>query len=217
MTRRTRAADADAAFAAAFPAHATTADTSNTVADAREVVTTTMQDAVAPAASEEVLVPPEDIHDFTGTTQSIEDSHIVTNTRNTYNRTLTDFMIYLFTNSNLKLVNIARLTAAKEVDDARQTTKQREAKRAFRAECVVQLKRMNRIEGNPPIHLSGPNAINYEDIAKYMGTKQRIVDVDPDLANRLAATDGAAVLNSASGRGKVKVVVRLSDSSYSAV
>ena len=92
---------------------------------------------MAPAASEEVLVPAEDIHDFTGTTQSVEDSHIVTNTRNTYNRTLTDFMIYLFTNSNLKLVNIARLTAAKAVDDARQTTKQREANRAFRAECVV--------------------------------------------------------------------------------
>ena len=76
---------------------------------------------------------------------------------------------------------------------------------------------MNRIEGNPPIHLSGPNTINYEDIAKYMGTKRRIVDVDPDLANRLAAMDGAAVLNSAGGRGKVKVVMRLSDSSYSAV
>ena len=126
-------------------------------------------------------------------------------------------MIYLFTNSNLKLVNIARLTAAKAVDDARETTKQREAKRAFRAECVVQLKRMNRVEGNPPIHLSGPNAINYGDIAKYMGTKRRIVDVNPDLANRLAATEGGTVLNSSGGGGKVKVAVRLSDSSYSAV
>ena len=47
--------------------------------------------------------------------------------------------------------------------------------------------------------------------------KAKIVDVDPDLANRLAATDGAAVLNRAGGRGKVKVAVRLSDSSYSAV
>ena len=47
-----------------------------------------------------------------------------------------------------------------------------------------------------------------------MGTKRKIVDVDPDLANRLAATDGAAVLNRAGGRGKVKVAVRLSDSSY---
>ena len=61
------------------------------------------------------------------------------------------------------------------------------------------------------------NAINYENIAKYMGTKRKIVDVDPDLANRLAATEGAAVLNRAGGRGKVKVNVRLSDSSYSAV
>ena len=28
--------------------------------------------------------PAGKIHDFTGTTQSVEDSHIVTNTRNTY-------------------------------------------------------------------------------------------------------------------------------------
>ena len=219
MTRRTRAAATNAAFAAAFalPTPATTADTSNTVADIQGEVTATTQEAVAPAASEEVPIPAEDIHDFTGTTQAVEDSHIVTNTRNTYNRTLTDFMIYLFTNSNDKLVDIAGLRVAKAVDDARETTKQREAKRAFRAECVVQLKRMNRVEGNPPIHLSGPNAINYGDIAKYMGTKRRIVDVNPDLANRLAATEGGTVLNSSGGGGKVKVAVRLSDSSYSAV
>ena len=97
-------------------------------------------------------------------------------------------MIYLFTNSNRKLVYIRKLRAAKRMDDARETEKQRKAKKHFRAECVVQLKRMNRVEGNPPIHLSGPNAINYEDIAKYMGTKRKIVDIDPDLANRLAAT-----------------------------
>ena len=214
--RRTRAAaTADAAFAAAFPLPV---DTSNTVRDTQEADTATATEVVTQAAltEVEVVVPPE-VHDFTGTTQSVEDSHIVTNTRNTYNRTLTDFMIYLFTNSNSKLVNIAPLTAAKMVDDARATRKQREAKRAFRKECGQQLRRMNRVEGNPPIHLSGPNAINYNDIAKYMGTKRRIVDVDPDLANQLAATEGAAVINSAGGRGKVKVAVRLSDSSYSAV
>ena len=215
MTRRTRAAAAaDAAFAAAFPDPITTEDTSSTAADTQEVTT---QEAAGSAASEEESVSDEDIHDFTGTVQSIEDSHIVTNTRLTYYRTLSDVMIYLFTNSNRKLVFIRKLRAAKKMDDARETEKQREAKKYFRAECVVQLKRMNRVEGNPPIHLSGKNAINYEDIAKYMGTKRKIVDVDPDLANRLAATEGAAVLNRAGGRGKVKVAVRLSDSSYSAV
>ena len=126
-----------------------------------------------PTVSEEVSVPAEDIHDFTSTVQSIEDSHIVTNTRITYNRTLTDIMIFLCTNSNHKLVNIARLRAAKAVDDARGKEKQHEAKKYFRAECVVQLKRMNRVEGNPPIHLSGPNAFSYGDIAKYMGTKRK--------------------------------------------
>ena len=167
MTRRTRAAAA-AAFVAAFPVPTTTEDTSNTAADTQEVTT---QEAAAPAASEEVSVSAEDIHDFTGTVQSIEDSHIVTNTRLTYYRTLSDVMIYLFTNSNRKLVNTAKLRAAKRMDDARETEKQREAKKYFRAECVVQLERMNRVEEKPPIHLSGPNAINYGDIAKYMGTK----------------------------------------------
>ena len=211
MTRRTRAA---AAATAAVVADIPTEDQSNMAADTEDVTT---QEAAVPAASEEVSVPTEDIHDFTGTVQSIEDSHIVSNTRMTYNRTLTDFMIYLFANQNHKLVNIARLRAAKAVDDARGTEKQRTAKKYFRLECVKQLKRMNRVEKNPPIHLSGPNAINYEDIASFMGTKRKIVEVDPDLANRLAATEGAAVLNRAGVRGKVKVAVRLGDSSYSAV
>ena len=103
MTRRTRAA---AAATAAVVADIPTEDQSNMAADTEEVTT---QEAAVPAASEEVSVPTEDIHDFTGTVQSIEDSHIVSNTRMTYNRTLTDFMIYLFANQNHKLVNIARL------------------------------------------------------------------------------------------------------------
>ena len=95
MTRRTPAAaattDTVEAFAAAFPAPNITEDVSNTAADTQEVTT---QEAAVSAASEEVLVPAEDIHDFTGTVQSVEDCHIVSNTRITYNRTLTDFMIY---------------------------------------------------------------------------------------------------------------------------
>ena len=91
-----------AAVAEEIPAE----DQSNMAADTEEVTT---QEAAVPAASEEAPVPTKDIHDFTGTVQSIEDSHIVSNTQMTYNRTLTDFMIYLFANQNHKLVNIARL------------------------------------------------------------------------------------------------------------
>ena len=54
----------------------------------------------------------DNVHDFTGTTQSVEDSHVVTNTRNTYNHSLTDFMLYLFSNSNIKLIGIESLRAA---------------------------------------------------------------------------------------------------------
>ena len=169
------------------------------------------------AVPEEELTNEENIHDFTGSTQSVEDSHIVTNTRNTYNRTLIDIMIWLFTHLPSKLVCIEPLTAAKLIDDSKRTTKQREAKRDLRAACQEQLKRMNRIEKNSPIHISGPCRILYEDIAKFMGSKRKIVEVDPELANRLAAEEGASVLNSAGGRGKIKVAVRLSDSSYSAI
>ena len=169
------------------------------------------------AVPEEELTNEENIHDFTGSTQSVEDSHIVTNTRNTYNRTLIDIMIWLFTHLPSKLVCIKPLTAAKLIDDSKRTTKQREVKRDLRAACQDQLKQMNRIEKNSPIHISGPCRILYEDIAKFMGSKRKIVEVDPELANRLAAEEGASVLNSAGGRWKIKVVVRLSDSSYSAI
>ena len=114
-------------------------------------------------------------------------------------------------------MNQEALIAAKAEDDQRRTEKQRKAKKIFRAECMRQLKRMNRIEGNSPIHLSGPFAIVYDDIAKFMGTKRRVVSVDPDLANQLATEEGASVVNNAGGGGKVKVAVRLSDSSYSAI
>ena len=100
------------------------------------------------AVPEEELTNGENIHDFTGSTQSVEDSHIVTNTRKTYTRTLIDFMLWLFTHKPSKLVFIKPLTAAKLIDDSKRTTKQREAKRAFRAACAEQVKRMNRLEKN---------------------------------------------------------------------
>ena len=80
-----------------------------------------------------------------------------------------------------------------------------------------QLRRMNPVKGNAPKHLSRPNAIVYEDIARYMGTKQRIVSVDPELANQLTAEEGASVVNGAGDGGRIRVAVQLSDSTYSAV
>ena len=107
----------------------------------------------------------------------------MTNTRNTYNHTLTDFMVGLFSHSHCKLVNIEPLRAAKLIDDGEQATKQREAKSEFRVACVVQLKQMNQTENNSSIHVSGPNAILYENIAKYTGSKRKVVSVDLDLEN----------------------------------
>ena len=43
------------------------------------------------------------------------------------------------------------------------------------------------------------------------------MSVDPALANQLAAEEGALVVNGACRGGRIRVAVRLSDSSYSAV
>ena len=68
-------------FAAAFPLEVANAQNTH---DNEEIQTEggVAAAAIAAAAAEEV-------HNYTGTTQSVEDSHIVTNTRNTYNRSLT--------------------------------------------------------------------------------------------------------------------------------
>ena len=156
------------------------------------------------------------VHDFTGTTESIENSHIVTNTRNTYNCSLTDFILYLYVNLKHKLVSSEELDLAVAQDALRGTPKQRAAKKFIRNECLRQLILMNRTENNSPIHLSGPSAIVYEDIVNYMGTKRKVVEVDQYLADILLAEEGAEVVNSIGG-SKIKVCVRLSDSSYSAI
>ena len=99
ITRRTRAAAAAAAAATAVAAAhtpVTTGNQSNIADDAQEHTT---QEAAGLGESEEVSVSTENIQDFTGTVRLVEDRHIVSNTQMTYNCTLTDFMIYLFTNS----------------------------------------------------------------------------------------------------------------------
>ena len=103
------------------------------------------------------------VHDFTGTTQSIENSHIVNNTRNTYNRSLTDFMLYLYVNFEHKLVSTEELDLAAAQDALRGTPKQRAAKKFIRNECLRQLLLMNRTENNSPIHLR-PTTANWTRI-----------------------------------------------------
>ena len=75
---------------------------------------------------------------------------------------------------------------------------------------------MNWAENNSPIHLVGPSAIVYEDIANYMGMKRKVVSVDPDLVNGLAAEEGTELINHVHG-GEINVDVRLINSSYTAV
>lgn len=126
-------------------------------------------------------------------------------------------MVWLFSHLHYKIVNMEPLRAAKLIDDGKRHDKTTGGKEKIRAACSVQLKQMNGIEHNSPIHISGPNAFVYEDITKHMGSKQKIVNVDIDLANQLAAEEGAAMVNSTGCSGEVKITVRLSDSSYCAM
>ena len=96
------------------------------------------------------------VHGFTGTTQSIENSHIVHNTRNTCNGSLIDFVLYLFVNKEHKLVDSQELELVQIQDATRETAKQRVVKKFIRTKCLRQLQLMNRAENNSPIHLDLP-------------------------------------------------------------
>ena len=124
--------DVDAAFAAAFPDAAFAASPPDEPIEAAnggiERDGAGELAAATEAAAASRSVPEEEIHDFTGTTQSVENSHIVSNTRNSYYRSLTDLMIWIFSFSPHKLVNQEALIAAKAQDDQRGTEKQRKAK-----------------------------------------------------------------------------------------
>ena len=75
----------------------------------------------------------DNVRDFTDTTQLVEDSHIVSNTGNTYNCILTDILLYLCTTSRIKLINVKPLLEAEWIDNGKDTINQREANRDFQA------------------------------------------------------------------------------------
>ena len=108
-------------------------------------------------------------------------------------------MIFLFTNKVTKLVNSKSIDDARDMDQQRPTARQRVSKKFLCAKCVSQLKQMNRTENNSPIHLLGSDCVVYDDIVIYMGTKRKVVSVDPALANRLVAEEGADIVHQVRG------------------
>ena len=72
-----------------------------------------------PAADNANANDNSNVHDFTGTMQLIENSHIVPNSCNTYHCSLTNFMLWLFVNKVHKLVNSEELDLEKISDGAR--------------------------------------------------------------------------------------------------
>ena len=151
---------------------------------------------------------PDTILDLTGTTKDIEDSHIGDNTRNTYVRTLVDFMVFLFHSHPLLLVDLEVLREQNS----------RGGQKDLKRRCKILVQLINRTDHNSPIRLTGDNdTLTYAHIASFMNTKRKVLEVNADVAAKLAEKGGSVLDVEPDEANQVKVAVRLGDSSYTAV
>ena len=120
------------------------------------------------------------IIELTGKTQSIEDSHILTGTRDTYNQQLVCFMHYLYNNHDHLLVYKDARDQANMRDKAVESSRSNDKKRKrrikgqqnkFTNECSLQLNHMTRTENNCPVVVTGENSWDYSFISNFMNTK----------------------------------------------
>ena len=172
--------------------------------------------------------------DLTGSTRTVEDSHIGTSTRKNYIRICVDFMLFLFDSHPHLLVDIDVLTEANTIDinspvpprPRRRTTAanpppndapEQRPRKKLKELCKKLMERVNRNDHNSPIRLTGDNCLAYQHIAEFMNKKRRVIAVNADVAARLAAEDGNSLEGDVDDQNQVKVAVRLGDSSYSAV
>ena len=162
--------------------------------------------------------PSAGVLDLTGTTQTVEDSHIGASTRKNYIRTLVDFMIFMF-DSNIYcslLIDHEELKVANALDMV--PVRKRRSRKKLKLMCAALLKKMTRVLHNSPVRLSGDNSLNYGHIAAFMNTKSKVIKVDADIAKRIAEEEGTVVnMDQVNIDGMVDVSIRLGDSSYSAV
>lgn len=186
-----------------------TNDTVDTVPASVVVTDTTTGLGGAPSAG---------VLDLTGTTQTVEDSHIGASTRKNYIRTLVDFMIFMF-DSNIYcslLIDHEELKVANALDMV--PVRKRRSRKKLKLMCAALLKKMTRVLHNSPVRLSGDNSLNYGHIAAFMNTKSKVIKVDADIAKRIAEEEGTVVnMDQVNIDGMVDVSIRLGDSSYSAV
>ena len=110
------------------------------------------------------------IIDLTKNTQSIEDIHIATGTRDTYNQQLVCFVYYLYNNHDHLLVYKYVLDQEdardKYVESSRSNDKKRKRRRKgqetnFTNECKLQLNHMTRTDKNFPVVVTGENCLDY--------------------------------------------------------
>ena len=170
------------------------------------------------------------ILDLTGTTRTVEDSHIGASTRKNYLRTCIDFMCFLFDSHPILLVDLEALREANREDLAAPLPRQRNnapppdneipvprPRKILKAMCRNLMEAISCQEHNSPIHLVGDISLKYEHIAEFMNTKRKVLTVNADVARRLAAEEGNTMQGNADAENQVRVAVRLGDSSYSAV
>ena len=162
----------------------------------------------------------------TGTTRSIEDSHIGTSAQKNYVRTCIDFMLFLFDSHPTLLIDLETLRAANAMDllapvpvprTRTQSIPAVQPRKNLNALCCAHMESINRKDHNSPVRLTGEDCLTYDHIAQFMNTKRKVITVNADVAARLAAEDGNTMEGNPDESNQVKVAVRLGDSSHSAV
>ena len=157
----------------------------------------------------------EQIIDLVGTVKEAEDSNISPCTRRIYINKLIEIMIHLFDTSQCKLAYLEELVDAHESDILLPVRSQKKRSN-LKKECKRQIEAMSRDLKNPPIRLEGSDALNYDDISRYMNAKKTIVRADKQLVRRMNTENDEGDDNN-NTCNTVKVAVRCSGSTYTQI
>ena len=159
--------------------------------------------------------------DLSGNPQVIEENHIDQNTRKNYVCTLTDIMVWMVNNMPGKLVDSESPERKNTREMGLLSVTKRKHSFFYKYHCNLLLEKMNRAAKKTPIKLEGSGCLMYNDIVEFMKTKRKILTMNRELAandvndgatDALARIEGGADLEA-----RMDVLVRLEDSTYSAI
>ena len=187
-----------------------------------------------------MLINGQAVINLTANTTAIEKSSVVKGTRDNYINRLIDFIIWLFDNNHRDLLTRKCSTelSRAHATDQRLPAKKQKKRTNMRGEIKAWIKSLDRKDSSKsPIKLEVighcGTCLNYDVIAEYMSTKQKMETVDYQLAADFekAVRDISAVPNEGDkesgeppildevgdANGEVQVAIRLETSTYEAI